>query len=76
MYNKDREITVGYRNKHLIKNKIHNLFTHIPPEQTPEFVVWFQSLCELKGTLAYYKFIEPEYFTNLIERYKAKGYDL
>lgn len=76
MYNKDREITVGYRNKHRVKNMIHNLYTNIPEEGTPRFVVWLRSVWELKGILAYYQFIEPEYFTALIERYKAKGYDL
>lgn len=79
MYNKDREITVGYRNKHRVKNQIHNLFNE--PYNTynvysEEWVGWFNRLCKLKGTLAYYKFIEPEYFDNLIQRYKAKGYTL
>lgn len=76
MYNKDREITVGYRNKHAIKNRIHNLFTSKPEEGTPEFVVWLRSLWELKGVLNYYTFIEPDYFNNLINKYKAKGYTL
>lgn len=76
MYNKDREITVGYRNKHAVKNKIHNLFTDIPPEGTPERVEWGNRLCELKGVLGYYAFIEPEYFNNLITKYRNRGYNL
>lgn len=76
MYNKDLNITVGYRNKHLLKNKIHNLFTNKPDEGTPEFVGWLESLYSLRGLLSYYKFIEPEYFTRLEEKYRALGYDL
>lgn len=76
MYNKDLNITVGYRNKHLLKNKIHNLFTNKPDEDTPEFVSWLESLYSLRGLLSYYKFIEPEYFTRLEEKYRALGYDL
>lgn len=76
MFNKDQEITVGYRNKHTVKNKIHNLFTNIPPEGTPERVEWGNRLCELKGVLGYYAFIEPEYFNNLIAKYQSKGYNL
>lgn len=76
MYNKDLDITVGYRNKHLIKNKIHNLFTNIPEENTPEFGVWLSSVRSLQGTLAYYKHIEPEYFNNLLQKYRDKGYNV
>jgi hypothetical protein len=76
MYNKDLNITVGYRKKHLLKNKIHNLFTNKPDEDTPEFVGWLESLYSLRGLLSYYKFIEPEYFTRLEEKYRALGYDL
>lgn len=76
MYNKDLNITVGYRKKHLLKNKIHNLFTNKPDEDTPEFVGWLESLHSLRGLLSYYKFIEPEYFTRLEEKYRALGYDL
>ena len=76
MYNKDLDITVGYRNKHLIKNKIHNLFTNIPEENTPEFGVWLSSVRSLQGTLAYYTHIEPEYFNNLIQKYRDKGYNV
>lgn len=76
MYNKDREITVGYRNKHAIKNKIHNHFTNEPPEGSPERLLWVNDLWELKGVLGYYAFIEPNYFINLINKYRAKGYAL
>lgn len=76
MYNKDLNITVGYRNKHLLKNKIHNLFNNKPEENTPEFLSWLELLYSLRGLLSYYKFIEPEYFTRLEEKYRALGYDL
>ena len=76
MYNKDLDITVGYRKKHLLKNKIHNLFNNKPEENTPEFLSWLELLYSLRGLLSYYKFIEPEYFTRLEEKYKALGYDL
>lgn len=77
MYNKDLDVTVGYRNKHLIKNKIHNLYRDEPVDKdSPEFCVWLEEVSKLKGLLGYYKFIEPEYFTALIEKYKQKGYAL
>jgi hypothetical protein len=76
MYNKDREITVGYRNKHLIKNIVHNTFTRIPSENTDDYAVWLLTVSELRGMLGYYKFIEPEYFTQLIEKYRSMGYKL
>lgn len=76
MYNKDREITVGYQKKHLIKNRIHNTFTNVPEKDTPEYRVWLVGVCELKGLLSYYKYIEPIYFTNLINKYRELGYDL
>lgn len=76
MYNKDQVITVGYKNKHLIKNKIHNHFTHAPSTDSPEYGEWVSRLCELKGILAYYTFIEPEYFNNLTNKYRALGYAL
>jgi hypothetical protein len=76
MFNKDQEITVGYRNKHTVKNRIHNLFRDEPPEDTPERLEWVQRLCELKGVLGYYAFIEPEYFNELIKKYQDKGYNL
>ena len=76
MYNNQRQITVGYRNKHMMKNIIHNLYTRKPPEGTQEFSEWLVLVSRMKGLLGYYKFIEPVYFTQLILKYKAKGYDL
>lgn len=77
MYNSNADITVGYKNKKLIKNKIHNLFTNEPEDKTSnEYCVWLDDVCSLRGVLGYYKHIEPEYFSRLIEKYKKKGYAL
>lgn len=65
MYNKDLDITVGYRNKKLIKNRIHNFFTKGEG-----------NIDEVRGLLNYYKYIEPVYFNNLIEKFRTKGYNI
>ena len=67
MYNKDLDITVGYRNKKLMKNMLHNYFTH---EDS------MQDKLSLKGLLNYYRYIEPKYFNDLIAKYEAQGYTL
>lgn len=68
MYNKDLNITVGYKNKKHIKNMIHNYYKTNEPttKLNPELI----------GLLNYYKFIEPEYFNNLIKKYQALGYNI
>lgn len=71
MYNNQFDLTVGHRAKHLIKNRVHNLFTKQWREQD-----FRDERNYLQGLLAYYMFIEPQYFKPLVERWKAKGYNL
>lgn len=52
MYNNQFDITVGHRNKRLFKVIAHKWDTLTPEEQ----VHW-------RGVFNYYKYIEPEYFT-------------
>lgn len=59
MYNNKYEVTVGHKKKQLVKNMIHNYNTK-PECHTAEFYV------KLNGILGYCKFIEPEYFTPLM----------
>ena len=61
MYNKDNNLTVGYRQKKLFKNILHNAETG-KIEVTEEFKN------KLQGQLAYATYIEPEYFAPFIER--------
>lgn len=56
MYNNEGRLTVGYKNKKLIKNRIHNYNTR-EEERTVE------NYLQLSGILGYYKYIEPEYFS-------------
>lgn len=51
MYNRDHQLTVGYRNKHLMKVIIHK-----------KDELSLEELLRWRGVLAYYKSIEPEYF--------------
>lgn len=55
MYNNLGQLTVGYKNKKLIKNRIHNYNTHEELQTRTNFM-------QLNGILNYYKYIEPEYF--------------
>ena len=71
MYNNQFDLTVGHRAKHLIKNRVHNLFTKQWREQD-----FRDEKAYLQGLLAYYTFIEPQYFKPLVARWKAKGYNL
>lgn len=56
MYNNEGNLTVGYRAKKLMKNKIHNYNSSENRDRT-EYV-------KLSGLLAYYKHIEPDYFSS------------
>ena len=56
MYNNEGKLTVGYKNKKLIKNRIHN-YNAREEERTVE------NYLQLSGILGYYKYIEPEYFS-------------
>lgn len=52
-YNMDKDLTVGYKTKKLMKTIAHKAkYCQLPPD---EFPTW-------KGRLSYYKSIEPEYF--------------
>ena len=57
MLNKDNKLTPGAANKHKLKCAIHNFNTR-PEAQTRE------EYYHLSGVLAYYKYIDPEYFEN------------
>ena len=61
MYNKDNNLTVGYKQKKLFKNILHNAETG-KIEVTEEFKN------KLQGQLAYAAYIEPEYFAPFVER--------
>lgn len=56
MYNNEGNLTVGYRAKKLMKNKIHNY----NKSERRDTLVYQQ----LTGLLNYYKYIEPEYFSS------------
>lgn len=62
MYNKDLNITVGWRNKkHLKSQLVHLVYHH---QEMTELEIQ-----QLQGIIAYYKAIEPEYFNYIIEKY-------
>jgi len=62
MYNKDEDITVGYRAKKLMKNKLHNIESRGYTNK---------ELHQFRGLLSYYNGIEPAYFAPYLERAKA-----
>ncbi|MCQ2968507.1 MAG: reverse transcriptase family protein [Clostridium sp.] len=68
MYNKDRDITVGYRRKKIYKAMLNNLFKSIADGVIPEK----DELYHFQGVTAYYKSIEPIYFNKIIEQYQEK----
>lgn len=70
MYNKDLALTVGHRNKHTLQCMFHNLYRDYPEDCEERR----EKLMQLNGLLAYYEFIEPDYFSNLRTKLKAKGY--
>ena len=67
MYNKDKQITVGHKQKHYIQCAYHNLYRDMPED-------FDYQLCSLIGLFQYYKHIEPDYFTALEQKLNAKGY--
>ena len=73
MYNKDLELTVGYKQKKLLKNRVHNLYRDKPEGYGEDYWEWRSELASIAGTLGYYRYIEPEYFNNLINKYKDEG---
>lgn len=67
MYNKDKQITVGHKQKHYIQCAYHNLYRDMPED-------FNYQLRSLVGLFQYYKYIEPDYFTALEQKLNAKGY--
>lgn len=66
MLNKENQITVGYRNKKIYKAMLNNLMI---AEASANF--WNVSeLQHFQGITSYYLSVEPEYFTNLINKYQ------
>lgn len=66
MYNKDNNITVGYRNKKKYKAMLFNLFT-AEKENNP----WTkEELYHFQGVTSYYSSVEPDYFKNIIKKYE------
>ena len=63
MYNKDHNITVGYKRKHIFKCMLHNL-KKIEDRTTSDY---WDKWYHLQGLLAYYQHIEPTYFTKYKE---------
>lgn len=57
MYNNLGQLTVGHKNKKLIKNRVHNYNTR-PELQSCE------NYMQLNGLINYYRYIEPEYFSD------------
>lgn len=65
MYNKDKNITVGHKNKERFRATIFE-FCNAPASWDK------QSSMELLGKLQYYLDIEPTYFQNLLTKYGEK----
>ncbi len=66
MYNKDCNITVGYRNKKMYKAMLNNLMTAEASNEP-----WDKDeLYHFQGVTSYYLSVEPEYFKNLIKKYE------
>lgn len=66
MYNKDKQITIGYKKKKQYKAMLNNLLISINSENP-----WKQEdLYYFQGITSYYLSIEPEYFTHIISKYE------
>lgn len=72
MYNKDLALTVGYKQKKLIKNRVHNYIRDYSEldDKTERISKYY----ELLGLINYYKYIEPNYFTPLLAQWKQQGF--
>lgn len=57
MYNNEGKLTVGYKNKKLIKNRVHNYNTRVELQTRENYM-------QLNGLISYYRYIEPDYFDN------------
>lgn len=66
MFNKDNQITVGYKNKKRYKAMLNNLMI---AETSGNF--WdTNEIYYFQGITSYYKSVEPDYFNKLIEKYE------
>jgi len=65
MYNKDKNITVGYKNKEKMRAAINDFCTNQQAWTS-------QQAMELLGKLQYYISIEPEYFNSILQKYSTK----
>ena len=66
MYNKDGEVTVGWRNKRDFKHNLHAFMTateRMNPGSVQEFM----------GLVSYYLMIEKDYFSYIIRKYELKN---
>lgn len=64
MYNNKCEITVGHKKKQLVKCMVHNYLTK---EEEHTYENWYKLL----GTVGYCNYIEPQYFSEMLETIKA-----
>ena len=62
MYNKDKNITIGYRQKQIFKSMLFNLI-HNQVHQTK---------AQIRGIISYYIAIEPDYINYIIAKYNRK----
>ena len=62
MYNKDKNITIGYRQKQIFKSMLFNLI-HNQVHQTK---------AQIRGIISYYIAIEPDYINYIIAKYNHK----
>lgn len=65
MYNKDNNLTVGYKRKHQLKVMLHQLaiMVHDSPQVTEEVLGFMRTLM---GEIAYLNNIEPDYCSKLL----------
>lgn len=65
MYNQEQRITIGHRKKRILHSLVYE-FMKNPQEHTQEQVY------SIIGQLGYLKFIEPDYYNKLINKYSNK----
>lgn len=65
MFNKDNELTIGYREKQKLKATIYNFITH-----TREFTLTESR--QLLGRLNWLHNVQPDYFLHLMDYYEKK----
>ena len=66
MYNKDGNLTIGYRKKKYFKNMLHNFETGKIPQEK-----YYDALQTLTGQIVYAAYIEPEYMKPYLDRVRA-----